>query len=102
MESQGTKGVYGANGTKGPAGYLWRKYLDIAELERAAISNHETSDLNCGLMRLAEVYLIEAEANIEMADGNLELARTDINIIRNRVGMPDVVVTSQSGLRTYC
>ena len=45
------------------------------------------------------VYLIEAEANIEMADGNLELARTDINIIRNRVGMPDVVVTSQSGLR---
>ena len=62
MESQGTKGVYGANGTKGPAGYLWRKYLDIAELERAAISNHETSDLNCGLMRLAEVYLIEAEA----------------------------------------
>lgn len=99
MESQGTKGVYGANGTKGPAGYLWRKYLDIAELERAAISNHETSDLNCGLMRLAEVYLIEAEANIEMADGNLELARTDINIIRNRVGMPDVVVTSQSGLR---
>ena len=31
-----------------------------------------------------------------MADGNLELARTDINIIRNRVGMPDVVVTSQS------
>ena len=50
-------------------------------------------------MRLAEVYLIEAEANIEMADGNLELARTDINIIRNRVGMPDVVVTSQSGLR---
>ena len=47
----------------------------------------------------AEVYLIDAEANIEMADGNLELARTDINIIRNRVGMPDVVVTSQSGLR---
>ena len=80
MESQGTKGVYGANGTKGPAGYLWRKYLDIAELERAAISNHETSDLNCGLMSFSRGLSNRGRSNIEMADGNLELAteRTSI------------------------
>lgn len=99
QESQGTKGVYGANGTKGPAGYLWRKYLDVAELERAAISNHESTDLNCGLMRLAEVYLIEAEANIEMSNGDLNLARKDINLIRARVGMPDVEAATQAELR---
>lgn len=100
MESQGTKGVYGPNGSKGPAGYLWRKFLDIAELERGAIANKATTDLNCGLMRLSEIYLIEAEANIEMTGGNLELARKDLNLIRERVDMPALAETSQSGLRS--
>lgn len=99
IESQGTKGVYGANGNKGVAGYLWRKYLDHEELNRGAIANGGVSDLNEPLMRLSEIYLIEAEANIEMASGNLELARKDINIIRNRVNMPDVEETTQNGLR---
>ena len=30
-EAYGTKSEYGANGSKGPCGYLWRKYLDIEE-----------------------------------------------------------------------
>ena len=30
-EAYGSKSEYGANGSKGPCGYLWRKYLDIQE-----------------------------------------------------------------------
>lgn len=99
LESQGTKGVYGANGNKGPAGYLWRKYLDVQELSFGALTSNSASDLNEPLMRLAEIYLIEAEANIEMNGGNLETARKDINIIRQRVGMPDITANTQEALR---
>lgn len=99
LESQGTKGVYGANGNKGPAGYLWRKYLDPAELSYGAVTGNSACDLNEPLMRLAEIYLIEAEANIEMDGGDLTLAREDINKIRERVGMPDIMATSRADLR---
>lgn len=99
LESQGTKGVYGANGNKGPGGYLWRKYIDPQELQNGAITSSSPCDLNEPLMRLAEIYLIEAEANIEMEGGDLELAREDINTIRRRVGMPDVEASSREALR---
>lgn len=99
IESQGTKGVYGANGNKGPGGYLWRKHIDIAELQNGAITSSSLTDMNCGIMRLAELYLIEAEANIEMENGNLQLAQNDINIIRARVNMPPITLSSKSDLR---
>lgn len=100
IESQGTKGVYGANGSKGPGGYLWRKHVDIAEFENGAITSSSKTDLNCGIMRLAEIYLIEAEANIEMDNGDLILAKNDINTIRERVNMPQINSTSKEELRT--
>lgn len=99
LESQGTKGVYGANGLKGPGGYLWRKYLDPQELSIGAITQKSPCDLNEPLMRLAEIYLIEAEANIEMENGNLQLAQNDINSIRNRVKMPAIITLDRQELR---
>lgn len=44
--------------------------------------------------RLAECYLIRAEANCKM--GNYDNAISDINIIRNRAGLDDFVQNSQS------
>lgn len=99
LESQGTKGVYGANGSKGPGGYLWRKHIDIAELDNGSITSSSPSDMNCGLMRLAELYLIEAEANIEWTSGDLALAKKDLDLIRSRVGMPEVDGSSRESLR---
>lgn len=99
LESQGTKGVYGANGNKGPGGYLWRKYLDPQELENGAITSSSPCELNEPLMRLSEIYLIEAEANIEMDGGDLQLAQHDINEIRKRVEMPEITCLDRASLR---
>lgn len=98
-----TKGEYSAQGSKGLAGYLWRKYMDKDELDYfGGIFGNSSSELPYPLMRLAEVYLIEAEANIEMDGGDLSLAAADINIIRERAHMPDLpaaTASSQKAMR---
>ena len=95
------KSEYGPNGTKGPGGYLWRKgYDDCFYGTITGGDTNKTHDcINQGMLRMAELYLIEAEANIEMPGGDLELARTRINMIRERAGMPEVQATDQAGLR---
>lgn len=100
-ESTGTKSEYGTNGTKGPAGYLWRKYQDMDEMihNGGGFSGSSKCVLNYPLMRLAELYLIRAEANIEMGGGNLAQAKADIEVIRTRAHMPALTVTDQAGLR---
>ena len=55
--------------------------------------------MNVGLIRWAEVLLIDAEANIEMDGGNLSRAKNDLDAIRARVGMPPVTATDKAGLR---
>lgn len=93
-----SKSEYGANGSKGPGGYLWRKFHDNDYYGR--ISGDITEDdLNVGLIRWAEVLLIDAEANIEMDGGNLSRAKNDLDAIRARVGMPPVTATDKAGLR---
>lgn len=89
-EAAGSKSEYGANGSKGPAGYLWRKYIDMAEYEYngGSFGTKSVCVINYPLMRLAELYLVRAEANIEWAGGDLALAKSDIETIRNRAGMP--------------
>ena len=97
----GSKSEYGANGTKGPAGYLWRKYLDISEyLYNGTFGTKSVCVLSFPLMRLSELYLIRAEANIEMAGGNLALAKSDIEEVRSKAGMPALAVSDQAGLRS--
>lgn len=100
-EASGTKSEYGANGTKGPAGYLWRKYVDMDEMNHSGGSFGTASKcaLNYPLMRLPELYLIRAEANIEMNGGNLAQAKADIEQVRSRAKMPALTVSDQVGLR---
>ena len=80
---------YGANGEKGPGGYLWRKFTD--PVYYGAIPNKEYEDeLDMPIIRLAELLLVDAEANIEMEGGDLARAKANIDRVRARVNMPEV------------
>jgi len=96
----GNKSEYGPNGAQGPGGYLWRKgYDDSFYGAITGGSREQTKDaINNGVFRMAELYLIAAEARIE-AGTELDKAAAYINKIRTRVNMPDVVGTDQASLR---
>ena len=51
---------------------------------------------NLVALRLAEQYLVRAEARAYL--NNLDSARTDINRIRTRAGLPGVIATTQAAL----
>jgi len=53
----------------------------------------ETGADNVYVIRLAEMHLIRAEANIGM-NSNMELVRDDVNAIRIRAGLPGVITVS--------
>lgn len=101
-EATGTKSEYGANGKKGPCGYLWRKYLDMTEFKynNSSFGTKSVCVLGFPIMRLPELYLVRAEANIESASGNLGQAKLDIEKVRSRVGMPTLTVSDRDGLRS--
>lgn len=60
-----------------------------------AIKYHdiETGADNVYVLRLAEMYLIRAEANVLM-NTSLPQARDDVNAIRLRAGLPEIITTS--------
>lgn len=95
----GNKSEYGPNGTKGPGGYLWRKFLDPVYYASIPGKDYE-DELDVPIMRLAELLLIDAEANIEMEGGDLARAKANIDRIRARVNMPPVTATDKVGLRS--
>ena len=101
-EAYGTKCEYGANGPKGPCGYLWRKYLDKEEFNynNQSFGTKSVCVLGFPLMRLPELYLIRAEANIEMEGGDLSKAKSDIEFVRARVGMPKLESMDRESLRS--
>lgn len=79
-------------------GYLWKKYVDST-----AIVNRQTTAYNdIILLRLGEVYLIKAEAEIEL-NTDLNAAAEAINKLRARAwkddNYPRVKVSSQSEMR---
>ncbi|MGX1929339.1 RagB/SusD family nutrient uptake outer membrane protein [Flagellimonas sp. 2504JD4-2] len=82
----------------GLTGYLWRKFTDI----EAVAANQGSSDNDFILMRLGEMLLIKAEAEIEL-NGDLAAARDALNQLRQRAygggAFPAVTETSQTGLR---
>mgnify|MGYP001093241243 CR=1 FL=1 len=78
-------------------GYLWLKYLDVADLP----SNVTSSQINFILMRYAEVLLTYAEAKIELNQLDQSVINA-INLVRGRasVNMPLVTLgMSQEELR---
>lgn len=95
----GNKSEYGPNGTKGPGGYLWRKFLNI-EYYASITGNSYEDELDMPIIRLAELLLVDAEANIEMEGGDLSRAKANIDRIRARVNMPPVTATDREGLRS--
>ena len=56
--------------------------------------------LNTGVIRYAELLLIDAEANIESESGDLARAKRDLDEIRARVNMPELKVSDREGLRS--
>ena len=95
----GNKSEYGPNGTKGPGGYLWRKFVDKSYYGATLTTSYE-DDLDVCIMRYAELLLIDAEANIEMDGGDLKRAQNDINQVRQRVKMPKVTTLDRAELRS--
>lgn len=95
----GNKSEYGPNGTKGPGGYLWRKFLDPVYYASIPGKDYE-DELDVPLIRLAELLLIDAEANIEWTGGDLTRAKANIDRVRARVNMPPVAAADRDGLRT--
>ena len=72
-------------------GTLWQiwtaKYID------SEATTEYTSRQNWHIIRLADVYLMRAEANAEISS-NPAAANDDINILRNRVGMNEIDYSS--------
>ncbi|MDD6810219.1 MAG: RagB/SusD family nutrient uptake outer membrane protein [Bacteroidales bacterium] len=90
---------YAANNTKGPGGFYCRKFYDPVYVADGSITDRE-DQLNTGLIRYAELLLIDAEANIESPDGDLARAKRDLDELRARVKMPALKVSDRDGLRS--
>lgn len=73
-------------------GYYIKKNLDSLNAD-IAVSKSEQPWIE---MRLAEVYLIHAEANAKL--NNLSIAATSLNKIRNRAKLPNTTATSAMAL----
>lgn len=100
VDVAGNKSEYGPNGIQGICGFLWRKYADASVYYGSITGTSYEDDLDVPVIRLAEVLLVDAEANIEWAGGDLARAAADINRVRRRANMPDVTATTRDGLRS--
>lgn len=82
----------------GLTGYLWKKSVDSLSIVKGITTAYN----DMILMRLGEVYLIKAEAEIER-NGDLQSAADAINSLRRRAwksdAYPKVVVSSQDEMR---
>ena len=73
-DAVGNKSEYAANGSKGPGGYLWRKYSDKGMM--GLVNGTKTEDdINAGIIRFAELLLIEADGHGETTDANILAVR---------------------------
>lgn len=73
-----------------PTGYFLRKFLNPRFDTR--VTNNNANFQNCPVMRLAEVYLIYAEAKWNLGDP--EEARKYVNKLRVRAGMPEITAAA--------
>lgn len=95
----GNKSEYGPNGEKGPGGFLWRKYCDPTYYGSITGTGYD-DELDVPVIRLAELLLIDAEANIEWDGGDLSRAKSQIDRVRSRVSMPAVAASTREELRS--
>lgn len=71
-------------------GFVMKKYVDTED-----VNERTNSGLNVIKMRYADVLLMYAEAQTELGQWNDPSVAAALNEIRDRVGMPDVSLTSQ-------
>lgn len=64
------------------------------------VTRISTRDDNVILLRLAELYLIRSEARLRKATPDLVGALADLNVVRNRAGLPNFVSTSSANILT--
>lgn len=82
----------------GYSGYYLRKFIDPSvEHEYAAAGGNQEAPWH--FFRLGEVYLNYAEACLGL--GEEDEAKTYINMIRDRAGMPDITSTGQQLIDDY-
>ena len=77
------------------SGYYCRKFLN----EDNPVNNSQRATTPWVFFRLTEMYLNYAEAEIEL--GNDEEAKTYLNLVRSRVGMPDITETGDALRKRY-
>lgn len=78
-------------------GYLWKKYVDEASMADGKTATY----IDWIVLRLGEVYLIKAEAEIEN-NGDLQAAADALNMLRERAygpGYPMISVSDQASMR---
>lgn len=82
----------------GYSGYYLRKFIDPnVEHEYAAAGGNQEAPWH--YFRLGEIYLNYAEACLEL--GEEDEAKTYINMIRSRAGMPDITETGDALMDRY-
>lgn len=95
----------------------YQYYINIAGRQRSVLVDHQLDNRNgypkyyilkCSgqegqaqlwspiISRLAEIYLIRAEANAKM--GNVDIALEDVNVIRSRAGIPTAGLWTSANL----
>jgi hypothetical protein len=72
-------------------GYVLKKYVDPEDVDQRG-----NSGINIIKMRYADVLLMYAEAKVELGEWNDPSVEDALNLIRDRVDMPDVELTSQA------
>lgn len=76
--------------------YNYKAYVSKTQ-ETNIAGDPSMGSKNIRILRLGEIYLIHAEAANEL--NNLSLAKTSLNLIRNRAGLPHTTAASQDELR---
>lgn len=97
---------YGIDTRQGPqqtwngtyTGYYLRKTIDIS-VDPEFVYAGENQEVPWHFFRLGEIYLNYAEACIEL--GEDDEAKTYLNMLRARVGMPDITETGDALMERY-
>jgi hypothetical protein len=89
-----------------PNGYAYAKFKNVSSTGEAG-SNGTFADLSIPLFRLADVYLMYAEAEIRLG-GGAGPALADFNLVRERAGLADISnpqlsdILNERGREMYC
>lgn len=90
-----TYDAWANRGTVSRSKVYWKKYTQWDTKTESDPESHSNNGINIRVIRLADVYLMRAEAmnELDMPQGDI---LADINMVRGRVGMPSLPSTIYS------